>query len=65
MVIDFTHTGEARVTMSGYIEEVLKCSGILGIARTPGTDGLFEVHDTAQRVPEEVRVWFHRTVAMS
>ena len=64
MVLDFTFTGEVRVTMSGYIEDILKSSGVQGIARTPGTDGLFEVRDTAFTVPEEVRVWFHRTVAM-
>ena len=64
MVLDFTHAGEVQVTMSGYTDEVLKSSGILGIARTPGTDGLFEVRDTALPVLEEVRVWFHRTVAM-
>ena len=64
MVLDFTTAGEAKVTMAGYTDEVLKCSGILGTARTPGTDGLFEVRDTAPTVPEEVRVWFHRSVAM-
>jgi Reverse transcriptase (RNA-dependent DNA polymerase) len=64
MVLDFTLAGEAKVTMAGYTDEVLKCSGILGTARTPGTDGLFEVRDTAPTVPEEVRVWFHRSVAM-
>jgi hypothetical protein len=64
MVLDFTHTGEVQVTMGGYTDELLKWSGIAGTARTPGTDGLFEVRDTALPVPEEVRVWFHRTVAM-
>lgn len=64
MVLDFSHAGEARVTMCGYIEDVLKSSGISGTARTPGTDGLFEVRDTALPVPESVRVWFHRAVAM-
>ena len=64
MVLDFTHTGEVQVKMGGYTDELLKRSGIVGTARTPGTDGLFEVRDTALPVPEEVRVWFHRTVAM-
>ena len=64
MVLDFTHVGEVQVTMSGYVDEVLKSSGVPGIARTPGTDGLFEVRDTALPVPEEVRVWFHKHVAM-
>jgi hypothetical protein len=64
MVLDFTNTGEVQVTMSGYVDEVLKSSGVPGTARTPGTDGLFEVRDTALPVPEQVRVWFHKHVAM-
>jgi hypothetical protein len=64
MVLDFTHAGEARVTMCGYVDEILKSSGVPGTARTPGTDGLFDVRDTALPVPEEVRAWFHKHVAM-
>jgi Reverse transcriptase (RNA-dependent DNA polymerase) len=64
MVLDFTLAGEVQVTMGGYTDELLKWSGIPGTARTPGTDGLFEVRETALPVPEEVRVWFHCTVAM-
>jgi hypothetical protein len=29
--------------MSGYTDDLLKSSGIPNTARTPGTDGLFEV----------------------
>jgi hypothetical protein len=64
MVLDFTHAGQVKLTMSGYTDDVLKNSGIPGTARTPGTDGLFEVRDTALPVPDEVRVWFHKHVAM-
>jgi hypothetical protein len=64
MVLDFSIVGEVQVTMAGYTDDVLKFSGVPGTARTPGTDGLFEVRDTALPVPEEVRVWFHRCVAM-
>jgi hypothetical protein len=64
MVLDFTHVGQVTVTMSGYTDEVLKSSGIPGTAYTPGTDGLYEVRDTALPVPEEVRVSFHKHVAM-
>jgi hypothetical protein len=63
MVLDFSHSGEARVTMGGYIDDMLKNSGVLGTARTPSTDSLFEVRDTALPVPEPVRVWFHSTIA--
>jgi hypothetical protein len=48
----------------GYTDEVLQSAGIPGTARTPGTDGLFEVRYTALPVPEKVSVWFRCTVAM-
>jgi Reverse transcriptase (RNA-dependent DNA polymerase) len=64
MALDYSHAGQVEVTMSGYTDELLKSSGIPSAARTPGTDGLFEVRDTALPVPEEVRVWFHKHVAM-
>jgi Reverse transcriptase (RNA-dependent DNA polymerase) len=54
MVLDYSHAGQVEVTMC--TDELLKSSGIPGTARTPGTDGLFKVRDTALPVPEEVRV---------
>lgn len=63
MQVDFSHAGEARVTMRGYVEEVLNTSGVQGVARTPATDGLFETRGDAVTVTEGVRVWFHRVVA--
>jgi hypothetical protein len=63
MVLDFSHSGEARITMGGYIDDMLKNSGIVGTARITSTDGLFEVRDTALPVPEAVRVWFHSLIA--
>ena len=63
MVLDFSHPGEARITMGGYIDDMLKNSGIVGTARTPCTDGLFDIRDTALPVPEAVRVWFHSLIA--
>jgi hypothetical protein len=58
MSIDFTHIGEARITMAGYVNEVLASSGVTGT-----TDGLFDVRCDADAVSEEMRVWFHRVVA--
>jgi hypothetical protein len=43
--------------MAGYTDKALKSSGIPGTALSPGTDGLFEIRDSALPVPEEVRVW--------
>jgi hypothetical protein len=62
MSIDFTHTGEARLTMAGYVDEILSTSGVTGTARTPASDTLFDADDS-ERVSEKLRVWFHRLVA--
>ena len=59
MAFDFSCPGEARVSMSGYIDEMLDSSGVQGIAKTPATDGLFETRPDAVTVSEEVRVWFY------
>ena len=50
--------------MSGYVDEILRVSGVIGTAKTPATDGLFEVRGDAIVVPEDVRAWFHKVVAM-
>jgi hypothetical protein len=60
--LDFTHSGEARLTMAGYVQEILSTSGVSGTARTPATDTLFDADDS-EPVSEAVRVWFHRVVA--
>jgi hypothetical protein len=60
--LDFTHSGEARLTMTGYVQEILSTSGVSGTARTPATDTLFDADDS-ELVSERVRVWFHRVVA--
>ena len=52
MSIDFTHTGEARITMAGYVNEVLLSSGVTGTERTPATDGLFEVRGDVHEVSQ-------------
>jgi hypothetical protein len=54
--IDFSHAGEAKLTMAGYVT-----SGVSGTARTPAADNLFDT-DESDSVTEEVRVWFHRVV---
>ena len=63
MSIDFTTSGEARLTMAGYVQEIITTSGVTGTAATPATDGLFEMRGNAAAVSEAVRVWFHRVVA--
>lgn len=53
MVFDLTIAGVARVSMTGYLEDMLKESGTVGGARTPATDGLFDVRECADMATEE------------
>jgi hypothetical protein len=63
MSLDFSIPGEARLTMAGYVKEILTTSGVTGKAATPATEGLFDVRGKASAVSEEVRVWFREVVA--
>jgi hypothetical protein len=53
--LDFTHAGEARLTMAGYVDEILTTSGVTGTAHTPAADTLFD-EDMSELVSESVRV---------
>ena len=64
MAIDMHEPGQATITTSGYCDEIVKISGVKGVARTPATEGLFETREGAGAVTEPVRVWFHKVVAM-
>lgn len=63
MAFDFSRVGEARVSMTGYVDEMLESSGVHGIAKILATDGLFDNRPDAVMVSEEVRVWFHHVTA--
>lgn len=63
MVLDFSHPGETHVSMKGFVEEMLKCSGVTGGARTPATEGLFEVRADAPLCGDQRRKEFHSLVA--
>ena len=62
MVFDLTTTGVARVSMTGYVEDMLRESGTTGGARTPATASLFDVRDDSDMTTEEQRVKLHRLV---
>jgi Reverse transcriptase (RNA-dependent DNA polymerase) len=47
MVLDFSAPGETRVTMKGFVEDMLHTSGVTGGAKTPATEGLFELRADA------------------
>jgi hypothetical protein len=48
--------------MHGYVQEVLKSSGVIGTAKTPATDGLFELRETSPKLTTSQSKWFHRHV---
>jgi hypothetical protein len=63
MISDLSVPGEARVSMTGYIDDMLESCGVSGGARTPATDGLFTVRDDAELASEAERKRFHTGVA--
>ena len=63
MVFDLTVAGEARLTMKGYVEDTITYAGVTGTAKSPATDGLFEIREGAVMANEKMRVWFHSVVA--
>ena len=64
MAIDMRVPRQMMITTSGYCDEIVKISGVKGVARPPATEGLFETREGAGAVTEPVRVWFHKVVAM-
>ena len=63
MVFDLTVSGEVRMSMKGYTDDTISYAGILGRARSPATNGLFDIRSGVDLVPENARVWFHSVVA--
>jgi hypothetical protein len=63
MTIDITVEGEARITMPGFVDDMLASSGIVGAAKTPATEHLFEVRENSARATKEEAKDFHRQVA--
>jgi hypothetical protein len=63
MVFDLSVRGVAKVTMTGYVDDMLKEVGTSKGARTPATEGLFEVRLDALTVSDGLRIMFHRHVA--
>jgi hypothetical protein len=63
MVLDFSHQGETKVTMKGFVEDMLKSSRVTGVEKTPAKDGLFEVRPDEPLCSEERIKEFHCIVA--
>jgi hypothetical protein len=63
MALDLSRPGEARVSMKGFVDDMLQSSGMTGGARTPATEGLFELRANAPMCSEGRRKEFHSLVA--
>lgn len=63
MVFDLTAPGVAKVSMTGYVDDLLKEVGTVKGARTPATEGLFDVRPDIAEVTEEQRDIFHGQIA--
>lgn len=62
MSFDFSTDFRVKVTMKGYIENLLEGCGVMGTASSPATEHLFRVRES-DALPEEDRIEFHSRVA--
>jgi hypothetical protein len=62
MTFDFSKKGEAKVTMDGYTDEVLKVCEVKGVVATPALPHLFEIRES-ELLPNDLREEFHSRVA--
>ena len=63
MVFDLSVVGQVKMTMKGYVEEVIAFAGVHGYAASPATEGLFECRESAVAVDAMQSTWFHSVVA--
>jgi hypothetical protein len=64
MTFDFTENGKVKVTMNGYIHDLLElCKDIEGMAKTPAGNDLFEIDEKSELLSEEKKKLFHSIVA--
>jgi hypothetical protein len=63
MSLDFSQAGECKITMDGYIDEVLRFAEVTGTAASPATISLFDVREESPPLEERARKHFHSVVA--
>ena len=63
MNFDFSTKGEAKITMNGYINDVLRAANIKSSATTPATEHLFEIRDNVELLSTTEKEYFHSMVA--
>ena len=63
MTFDFSASGKVKVSMEGYVRDIILLYGVTGKAATPAGTDLFLVDPTSPKLEELVRENFHSTVA--
>lgn len=63
MSLDFSKDGDCKITMDGYIAEVLRFADVSGTASSPASLHLFNVSESSPQLPEKDRLHFHSVVA--
>lgn len=63
MTLDFSKDGECKITMDGYIDEIIRFADITGKASSPATTSLFDVRESSPPLQERPRQHFHSCVA--
>ena len=63
MNFDFSVKGEVKITMEGYVKDMLKLYAVEGTASTPAQSYLFEVREGVPLLDQEKKVEFHSRVA--
>jgi len=63
MTLDFSVPRKVKVTMNGYVEEMLKDYGVTGSAKTPATGKLFDIDLNLPKLDKAEATIFHSRVA--
>ena len=64
MTFDFNTKGKVKITMDGYINDLLAfCERAPGVAKTPAAGDLFEVNSKSDLLNAENKQFYHSTVA--
>lgn len=63
MEFDVTVPGETRITMKGFIENLIDGSQVTGEAATPAGESLFDVREDSEKLNDNERKRFHTYVA--
>ena len=64
MVFDFSQEGKCRITMDGYMEDLMAvCEDIKGNAKTPASDDLFKINEDDELLNKGEREYFHSLTA--